>query len=232
DRPFFDAAVGPHLGGDGVEVFGEVAGGARLVGAVHRDDLEVGEFHSGVRGGDLRVVPVGDLAGEDLRDRFPLEVEVLGVEVEVVHDRDGRDVQGELECFGAEATLGCGGTFVLVQCGVRTGELDRAVEELFSSRARARRVVGNRAVGAFGEPGDPGDCGVLLGGGARAPDLAAEFRTVGGVGRSVRRRLPAVVCRAAGGHRGEPGGGREGAEPANRSNAHSSLPYLFVAVAF
>src|SRR5699024_5106281 len=58
------------------EVLGEVLGRARLVGTVDGDDREVGELDALVLRGDRRVVPLRDLAVEDLGDRLRVEVDV------------------------------------------------------------------------------------------------------------------------------------------------------------
>src|SRR5690606_39137352 len=55
--PDLDAAPGPDGGRRLGEVVGEVGRGARLVGAVHRVDGQIGKVDTGVVGGDLRIVP-------------------------------------------------------------------------------------------------------------------------------------------------------------------------------
>src|SRR5699024_3199872 len=59
-RPFHRGAVADPLlpGGAGLgEVVGEIERGAGAVGAVHHDDLRVGEVQTGVERGDGRVIP-------------------------------------------------------------------------------------------------------------------------------------------------------------------------------
>src|SRR5699024_5743488 len=68
----------------GPEVLGEVLGGARIIGAVDGGDVEIGQIGIRIVGLDRLVVPVRDLALEDLRDR-------VGGEVELV---DSLDVEG------------------------------------------------------------------------------------------------------------------------------------------
>ena len=69
DGPVAVGLVRPDASGDGGQVLGEVLRGARLVGAVHwRDRRVAGASASGLSRGDRRVVPGGDLAGEDPRD--------------------------------------------------------------------------------------------------------------------------------------------------------------------
>src|SRR5690606_29139048 len=86
----------PHLGRVGLEVVDEVLGGARLVGAVHGGDGELGQFDALVLLGDGRVGPLGDLALEDLRDRGGVEVEAVDP-LDVEDDGDGGDVGGDLD---------------------------------------------------------------------------------------------------------------------------------------
>ena len=59
------------------EVGGEVLGGARLVGAVDRRDGQVGQLNTGVQLGDSRIVPLVDVALEDLSDDVSGQVELV-----------------------------------------------------------------------------------------------------------------------------------------------------------
>src|SRR5699024_12133288 len=117
------------VGGVVGEVLGEVLGGAGVVRAVNGDDGGIGQLHIGVELGDRRIVPGGDVLGEDPGDHLGREVQVLDA-LEVEHDRDRGDVDGQVEGLLTVADLGGGGELLLVQGGVGAGELHLAGEEL------------------------------------------------------------------------------------------------------
>src|SRR5699024_4386227 len=142
DRPGLDRAVGPGVGGVVGEVLGEVLGGAGVVRAVHRDDGRVGQLDVGVELRDRRVVPRGDVLGEDPGDHLGREVQVLDA-LEVEHDRDRGDVDGQVEGLLTVADLGGGGELLLVQGGVGAGELHLTGQELLAAGAGAGGVVGD-----------------------------------------------------------------------------------------
>src|SRR5690606_16040274 len=91
DRPVAADLVRPGVARGLGEVGDEVLGGARLVGAVHRDDVGGGEVDVRVGLLDRLVVPGGDLLVEDVRDDLGGEVEGVDA-LQVEGDRDGRDV--------------------------------------------------------------------------------------------------------------------------------------------
>ena len=66
----------PDVGG-GTEELLEVVGGAGLVGAVDDRDVGVRKLDALVLGGDGLVVPLGDLALEDLGDGVDVQVQTL-----------------------------------------------------------------------------------------------------------------------------------------------------------
>ena len=165
-------------------------GGAGLVGAVHRGDRQVGQGGAGVVGGDRRVVPLGDLPVEDLRDGGRSQLEV-GHALHVVDHRDRRDVGRHLDHVAVAAGLGLGQLLVLER-GVAAGEGHPAAEELVAAGTGAARVVGDVGVRVGrGEAGDPRLLGRLLGAGARAGDRAGDR------GRRAGRSAATAAPRAA-----------------------------------
>src|SRR5204863_3347785 len=76
DRPGLRRRVGPRARRCLAQVVGEVLGGARVVRAVHRGDVGAGQLGIRVVGLDRGVVPLGDLAGEDLGSGVRGELEV------------------------------------------------------------------------------------------------------------------------------------------------------------
>src|SRR5690606_27901479 len=157
------------------EVLGEVLRGAGVVGAVDRDDGQVRQVDTGVRLGDRGVVPAFDPAVEHRRDGVRGELEVVDLQAgQVVGDRDGRDVQRQLEDVPALAALDGRGVLLVVEVGVGAGEVDGAGDEHLPAGTGAGRVVGGEDVGPdVVQPGEPGLHGDLLGGGARPGDRAA-----------------------------------------------------------
>src|SRR3954452_4071218 len=111
---------------------------ARLVGAVADRDRLVGQLHARVGRGDGRVVPLRDLAEEDVRDGLAVELEPLVDALDVVGDRDGpehaRDVDG-LALLLRGLDLG------VLHGGVRGAEVDRAGRELRDAATRADALV-------------------------------------------------------------------------------------------
>src|SRR5690625_1538082 len=184
DRPGVAGLVGPHVRSGLGEVVGEVLGGARVVRAVHRDDVLVGQVEVRVRLGDGWVAPTGDLAHEHAGDRLGVHVDVLAVDArEVVGEGDRADVQRQLDDLTAEAALDTRLELLLGEGRVGATEDGGAVEELLPPGAGPGRVVGDVDVGVLlHEPGDPALDGGLLGGGSRPGDRAGEL-TAGGVVR-------------------------------------------------
>ena len=167
------AFAGPDVGRGLVQVVGEVLGGARLVGPVHRRDGLVRQRLAGVVRGDLRRVPVGDPAVEDAGDGGGRELEV-GDPLQVVDHRDRRDVGRDLDDVAAAALLRRGQLLGL-EVGVAAGERDAAGEELGPARTGAGGVVVDGRVGVRArEAGDPGLHGGLLGARAGTGDRAAQ----------------------------------------------------------
>src|SRR5918997_1554949 len=140
DRPVAVGLVGPRPAGRGRQVLGEVLGGARLLGTVHRGDRQVGQGRLGVVRGERRVVPLRDLLVEDAGDDLGGEVELLD-SLEVVDHRDRRDVVRQLEDLTTGAALLRGGQLLLVERGVGAGEVGAARDELLAATAGAHRVV-------------------------------------------------------------------------------------------
>ena len=168
DRPGLGGLVRPGLGSGRVQVVGEVLGGAGLIRAVHHGDVRVRQIGIRVLLGDGRIVPGGDLAGEDARDG--LGVEVQGVDaLEVEADRDRGDVGGDVERALVAALLLGGLELLLVHGGIRAGEARAAGQEGLAAGAGAIRRVADldgriQLAGAI----RPGVHGRLLRGRARA----------------------------------------------------------------
>jgi hypothetical protein len=179
DRPLADLAVGPHVLGDGAEVVGEVLRGAGLVVAVHRGDRRGRQVCVRVVLGDRRVVPRGDLVGEDPGERLGREVELVDA-LEVVDDRDRADVVGDLdEVAGAALGRRLDLAVLLGQRGVGAGERVAAGDELLATAPGADRVVVDHDVGVgLLEAGAPGALGGLLRAGAAAAQGAAQAALV------------------------------------------------------
>src|SRR6185312_11603886 len=147
DRPVAADLVRPDARSRLREVVGEVLGRARLVGAVDRSDVRVGEIHSGVVCCDGRVVPLLDLLREDVRQGVRGQLEAVDAR-DVVNDRNGRDVVGYLHDVVRAATRALGARqLVRVECCVRAGEGDAAGGELLASATGPDRVVGDRDAG-------------------------------------------------------------------------------------
>ena len=138
---------GPGVGGGRHQVLGEVLGGAGAVGAVGHHDVGGREVGAGVEGLDGGVVPLGDLALEDLGDGVGVEDEV--VDVEVVGDGDGRGHGREVE----ELALVLGLVLVLHQA-VAAGEVDHAVLQVLAAGARPAAGVLDGDAGLL-RPGRP-----------------------------------------------------------------------------
>src|ERR671916_724518 len=209
-RPVAVRLVRPGPGGRGGQVLGEVLGRARLIGAVDRGDRQVGEGHAGVVGGDRRVVPGGDLLVEDPGEDLGGEVEVLDA-LEVVDDRDRRDVVRQLEDLATGAALLRGGQLLLVQRGVGAGEVGAAGDELLAATAGAHRVVVHRHARLHARvAGGPALHRGLLAAGACAGEAAAQF--LGAAGGAGGAATGVLLVRGAA--RGE----REGADERSRED--------------
>jgi hypothetical protein len=200
ERPDAVGLGGPHVPGGLEQVVGEVVRGARVVGAVHGGDRRGRQGGVRVVRGDGRVVPGGDRAAEDAGDRGRGEVQLVDA-LEVEDDGDRRDVVRELEDLATDAAVGRLGELLVLQRGVRAGEVDRAGEELLAPAAGADRVVAELHIRVLAlEAGLPGLHRGLLAARARADQVAAELRGV------------AARVGAASGLVGRPAGGqRQGA---------------------
>ena len=114
----------------------KLLGRARAVGAVGDDDVGVGQLRARVVGGDRRVVPLLDVALEDLRDRVGRELQLVDA-VDVVADRDRAEQDREVEEVAALDLRLVG---VLVR-RVGAAEVDRPVGEVLAALARAAAAV-------------------------------------------------------------------------------------------
>ena len=77
-------------GADLGQIVGEVEGRARTVGAVNDRDRLRRQLRIRIELLDRRIVPLGDLAEEDVGERRTVEDEVAGLHAVDVHDRDDR----------------------------------------------------------------------------------------------------------------------------------------------
>ncbi|OEI67460.1 hypothetical protein Cus16_2895 [Curtobacterium sp. ER1/6] len=196
-------SLGPDVRRVRRHVLGEVLRGARVVRAVHDRDVRVRQVDAVVQRGDLRVVPLGDLAREDARDGLRVEGQVADA-VDLVGDRDRGDVDRDVDGLGVAEVEGAGELLVLER-GVGAGEVRRTRDEILAAGARAvRRVVDRHAGGDVLEAGGPRGLGGLLCGGAGAGQRARELRVVGAGARGRSRGLAAaaLVRRAGGEHDG------------------------------
>src|SRR4051794_29132964 len=111
---------------------------AGVVGAMTDRDGLVGQLRARVRGGDGRVVPLRDLAEEDVRDGLAVELEALADALDVVGDghgaEDARDVDGLALLLGRRDLR-------VLHGGVRGAEVDRPGGELRDAAARADALV-------------------------------------------------------------------------------------------
>src|SRR4051794_20579224 len=111
---------------------------AGLVRAVADRDRLVGQLRARVGCGDGRVVPLLDLAEEDVRDGLAVELEPLVDAVDVVGDRDGpedaRDVDGLALLLGRRDLR-------VLHGGVRGAEVDGAGGELGDAATGADALV-------------------------------------------------------------------------------------------
>src|SRR3954452_3309907 len=126
--------LGRVVGEEGREELGRTG----LVGAVADRDRLVGQLHVRVRLRDGGVVPLLDVAEEDVGGRLAVELEALLDARDVVGDRDGpehaRDVHGLALLLG-RLDLG------VLHGGVRGAEVDRAGRELRDAATRADALV-------------------------------------------------------------------------------------------
>ena len=180
--------MGPGVGGLVLEVAHEVLRGAGLVGAVHDGDLGVGQGQVLVLVGDGRIVPLDDLAVEDLGGGVGIEVDVLagvGNALQVEDDGDRGDVDRHVERGGAVGArlVGGLGDLVIGEGLVGAGPRGGAAQEGGDARAGTGRVVGDVRAGVRRHVGgDPGFLGRLLGGGTSAGEAAGNLLGRGGTG--------------------------------------------------
>src|SRR3954451_877222 len=179
----------------------EVRGRARLVRPVADGDRVARQLHAGVLAGDLGVVPLLDLAEEDVGDGLAVELEALVDAVDVVGDGDRAEDRRDVD--GIAALLLGGRDLVVLHRRVGGAELDGPGAELGDAAARADRLVVDRRAARLLEAGGP----LLVDGrrerGAGAVDRAAGL---GGAARAGARRRAAgarVRVVAAAGGRGE-----------------------------
>src|SRR4051812_32891034 len=181
----------------------EVRRRARLVGAVADRDVRARQLRTRVLAGDLGVVPLLDLAEEDVRDGLAVELQALLDAVDVVRDgdraKDGRDVNG------IRALLLGGRDLVVLHRRVGGAEVDGAGAELRDAAAGADALVVDRRALVLLEAGGP----LLVDGGgerrAGAVDAAAGLRgpaaRARAAARSTRVRVAVVAATSGGGER-------------------------------
>src|SRR3954453_13396763 len=194
---------------------------ARLVGAVADRDRLVGQLHAGVRRGDGRVVPLLDLAEEDVRDGLAVELEALVDALDVVGDRDGpehaRDVDG-LALLLRGLDLG------VLHGGVRGAEVDRAGRELRDAATRADALVVDGEAVLVLQARAPLLIDRQREGGAGAVDRAGERLRRAARGAAAGRATVATARGDAEGQRGDGQHGDEEVVVSHVSEARSGRP--------
>ncbi len=138
--PGLAAGVLPVGGGRGDQVLGEVVRGAGLVRAVESLDLEVGQVDARVQLRDRRVVPLADLAVEDLGDRRGVQDQLVDAR-DVEADRDRAADHREVDALAATGAHLLGGDLFGLQRGVGAGEGDLALGERGDAGAGAAALV-------------------------------------------------------------------------------------------
>ena len=115
---------------------------------MYRVDVQVGKLDTIVGDGDRRVVPVGDRVGEDAGDDLGGEVQCRVDRWEVVWDGDWRDVMRQVDStLVADPTLLRGFEFLVLQCGIRAGEVRTPGEEQLTAATGTNSVVFDGGVG-------------------------------------------------------------------------------------
>src|SRR3954469_13547812 len=179
----------------------EVLRRARGVGAVADRDAVARQLDAGVLARDLRVVPLLDLAEEDVGGRLAVELEALLDAVEAV--RDGHRAEDGRHVDGVAALLLGGRDLVVLHRRVRGAEVDGAGAELGDAAARADGlVVDGGAVGLL-EARGPLLVDGRREGRAGAVDRAAGLRGAARAGARARAAGARVAVVAAAGGRGE-----------------------------
>src|SRR5262249_29461899 len=184
-RPGAVGVERPDARGGHMEVVGEVGRGPRLVRAMDRRDLRAWQAHTRIVRLDGRVVPGCDLALEDLRGRVRAELQVVDA-LEVVDDRDRRDVVRDLNQLAGRAALRRLRHLIRVERRVAAGEGGLAAgDELVAAAARPDRVVRDRGAGVLIlELGGPGLLRGLLRARAGAGQVARDAGRAAAVARS------------------------------------------------
>src|SRR3954471_2925389 len=118
----------------------EQLGRARLVRAVADRDSRVRELRAGVLLGDRRVVPVLDLAEEDVGDRRAVELQALVEPADVVGDRDRAEEHRDLDGVALRERVAVLGR----ERWVAAGEVSRALAERGDAGAGADGLVVER----------------------------------------------------------------------------------------
>ena len=131
------------------QVLGEVVGRARAVGAVNRCDLEIREVESAVQASDRLIVPAGDLAHVDVRERRPVELQPAAEAGEVVRDRRCRQRPGNDDAALARRQL------VGRERRVGRAEVDGARRDGGDARARSGGRIGDRDPVGLVDLGNP-----------------------------------------------------------------------------
>ena len=160
-------------------VLKEVLGGAGLVGTVDHGDRGVRQVDLRVLLLDCVIVPLGDLAVEDLGDGLAIKVQVLvlaGDALEVEHDGDRGNVDRDVERGAGSAHALRLGDLVIAQRGIGTGPRGGTGEEGAHASARTARVVRDLRVRILRlVAGDPCFDSCLLRGGAGTLELAGNL---------------------------------------------------------
>src|SRR4029453_11237124 len=161
------------------QVLGEVVRGTGLIRAVHRGDRGRRQFGTAVLRGDRRVVPLGDLAGEDSGKGRGVQLQTVDT-LQVVHDGDRPDHHRQVERLTAGA-LGVGFRLLFgLERRVGAGEVGGPGDEGLNARAGTRALVVDLRIGTLTLVRlDPLVHGVLLGGGALRREIAGHAVRIG-----------------------------------------------------
>src|SRR4051794_37841317 len=203
DRPLdrlVDARAALPRGGVVGEELGEVLRRARRVGAVADRDAVAGQLDAGVLTRDLGVVPLLDLAEEDVSDGLAVELEALLDAVDVV--RDGHRAEHRRHVDGVAALLLGRRDLVVLHRRVGGPEVHGAGAELRDAAARADGLVVDRRAVRLLEAGGPLLVDRRRERGAGTIDRAAGLGHAAGA-RAARATGARVAVVAAAGGRGE-----------------------------
>src|SRR5699024_6735322 len=113
----------------------EVVRGTRLIRTVYHGNIGVRQLNAVILGSDCVIVPLSDVAGENLTQGLGAEVEGLINALQMVSDRNWTDNEWQVPCFITTTALSSCVYLVFFQWGVRTSEDDLTSYEIGTARA-------------------------------------------------------------------------------------------------